>query len=172
MRDGVSCGGDLKETTRTSEKRNLDGSFKRTVTLRCTKKGCQTFQSIRKGYQFFSYTDLNGRCNSKLTLTEIMELVWYWVHLNPVQTTVLWTGRSNHTVVDWYILCRDVAVDCFSIRQKMGGQGCIVEIDESLFRGKRKYNRGCLLCSDQRTGNEENEEPLNNDETEQSTEEN
>lgn len=32
----------------------------------------------------------------------------------------------------------------------------------NLFQGKRKYNRERLLCSDQRTGNEENEEPLNN----------
>jgi len=47
-----------------------------------------------------------------------------------------------------------------------------VEIDESLFQGKRKYNRGRLLYSDQRTGNEENEEPINNDDTEQSAEEN
>jgi len=54
--------------------RNSDGSFKRSVTLRYTKKVCQTFQSIPKGNQFFSYTDLNGRCNSKLTLMEIMEL--------------------------------------------------------------------------------------------------
>ncbi|KAF0720306.1 Uncharacterized protein FWK35_00022339 [Aphis craccivora] len=119
--------------------RNSDGSFKRSVTLRYTKKVCQTFQSIPKGNQFFSYTDLNG--------------------------------RSNHTVVDWYNLCRDVVVYCFSRRQKMGGRGCIVEIDESLFQGKRKYNRGLLLCSDQRTGNEENEEPLNNDKTEKSAEE-
>jgi len=75
VRDSVSCGGDLKETTRKIEKRNSDGSFKRTVTLKCTKKGCQTFQWICKGNQFLSYTDLNGRCNSKLTLTEIMKLV-------------------------------------------------------------------------------------------------
>jgi len=52
----------------------------------------------------------------------------------------------------------------------MGGQGCIVEIDESLFQGKRKRNRRRLLCSDQRMENEENVEPLNNDETEQSIE--
>jgi len=65
-------------------------------------------------------------------------LILNWVYLNHIQTTVLWTGRSNHTVVDLNNLYRDVAVDCFSKRRKMGGQGCIVEIDEFLFQGKRK----------------------------------
>jgi len=30
----------------------------------------------------------------------------------------------------------------------MGGHGCTVQIDKSLFQGKRKYNRGQLQCGD------------------------
>jgi len=41
----------------------------------------------------------------------------------PVHNAVLWTGRSKFTVIDWYNLCRDVVLDQFSIRPKIGGPG-------------------------------------------------
>jgi len=139
--------------------------------MRCTKKGCQTYQSIRSGNPFFTYIDLNGKCHSNLSLTEIIELVWYWVYMIPVHNAVLWTGRSKSTVIDWYNLCHDVVVDQFSKRPKMEGPGYIVQIDESLFQGKRKYNRGRLQRGDydsqphedsDETSNDENEAPVEN----------
>jgi len=45
-------------------------------------------------------------------------------------------------------LCRDVVVDQFSKRTKIGGPGYIVLIDKSIFQRKRKYNRGRLLRDD------------------------
>lgn len=48
VREGVSCGGDLKDTTRTSKKRNSDGSFKRTVPLDAPKKGVKLFNQYVK----------------------------------------------------------------------------------------------------------------------------
>jgi len=81
--DGTECNGQLRElTTRTSKKddigmvlelKNCDYE----PSMKCTKKGCQTYQSIRAGNPFFTYTNLNGKCHSNLTLTEIIELVWY-----------------------------------------------------------------------------------------------
>jgi len=50
--------------------------------------------------------------------------------------------------VNWYNLCRDICVDQFEIRTKMGGVGIEVQIDEFLFQGKRKYNCGCLRLGD------------------------
>eukprot|EP00102_Acyrthosiphon_pisum_P020722 XP_016657932.1 PREDICTED: uncharacterized protein LOC107883068 isoform X2 [Acyrthosiphon pisum] len=97
--------------------------MKKVVTLRCTKRGCQTYQSIRKDNDFFTYTDLNGRCNSQLSLCEIMEIVWFWVNLVPINHAVNWTGRSKNTIIDWYNLCRDIP-------------------------GKRKYNRDRLQRGD------------------------
>ena len=49
---------------------------------------------------------------------------------------------SKHTIVDWMQFCRDICVEYF-VRNPMeiGGEGRMVEIDESLF-AKRKYNRG------------------------------
>jgi len=45
--DGTECGGQLRETTRTSKKKNFVRYLKKKMGLRCTKKGCQTYQSIR-----------------------------------------------------------------------------------------------------------------------------
>jgi len=42
----------------------------------------------------------------------------------------------------------DKIVVSLSIGEKMGGHGCTVQIDESLFQGKRKYNRGRLQWGD------------------------
>jgi len=66
----------------------------------------------------FTYTELNGKCHSNLALTEIIDLVWCWVHIIPVHNAVLWTGRNKSTVIDWYNLCRDVVVVQFQKDQK------------------------------------------------------
>jgi len=88
VKDGVVCNGQLVEYLRNSKKRNSDGTMKKVVTLRCTKWGCQTYQSICKDNKFFTYMDLNGRCNSQLSLCEIIEIVWFWVNLVPVNQAV------------------------------------------------------------------------------------
>lgn len=138
IRDGVKCDGILKVCERKSRKRNSDGSFKKIVTFKCNKKGCQTYQSIRKENPFFTYTDLNGRCNSQLSLTEIIELVWFWVHRIPVNQVAQFTRRAKKTIVDWYDLCRDVVVDKYSKRTKMGGPGCVIQLYETPFQEKKK----------------------------------
>lgn len=50
-------------------------------------------------------------------------------------------------------LCRDIPVADFEKRNKMEGINTIVQVDESLMRGKRKYNRGRLLVADITTEN-------------------
>ncbi|KAF0683386.1 Uncharacterized protein FWK35_00037622, partial [Aphis craccivora] len=68
----------------------------------------QLVEYLRNNNEFFTYTDLNGRCNSQLSLCEIIEIVWFWVNLVPVNQAVNWTGRSKNTIIDWYNLCRDI----------------------------------------------------------------
>lgn len=52
---------------------------------------------------------------------------------------------SDPTIVDWASFCREVLVEwCVKQTGKIGGQGKIVEIDESKF-GKRKYNVGRVI---------------------------
>lgn len=49
---------------------------------------------------------------------------------------------ANKTVIDWFNFCREVCTEILlGSTEQIGGEGKIVEIDESKF-GKRKYNRG------------------------------
>jgi len=49
---------------------------------------------------------------------------------------------SKPTAIDWASFCRDVLLCYFyDNKQKLGGEGVTVEIDENKF-GKRKYHRG------------------------------
>ncbi|KAE9539976.1 hypothetical protein AGLY_005228 [Aphis glycines] len=76
-------------------------------------------------------------------------------------------GRSKNTVVDWFNLCRDVAIYEFDKRSKLGGKDVIVQIDESLFKGKRKYNRGRLRCGDIRPNEVNENDSDDSDDTEE-----
>ena len=66
------CGGDMAE-----KRRKIKGEIR--PVFRCSRKGCQTFKSVRHGNIFFSYTDLNNKIHCYLTLCEIIELVYYFV---------------------------------------------------------------------------------------------
>jgi len=49
---------------------------------------------------------------------------------------------DEHTACDWFQFCREVVLDFIESKSGMiGGEGKVVEIDESKF-GKRKYHRG------------------------------
>ena len=52
-------------------------------------------------------------------------------------------GVSGTTVVDWENFCREICIELLEDRNysQIGGEGIIVEIDESKF-GKRKYHKG------------------------------
>jgi hypothetical protein len=104
-------------------------------------------------FYLYSYTDLNNKCNSKLSLGQILELVFYWSEDTSIVNVCRLTGRSNKTVVDLYNLCRDVCCTIFENRKPMGGPNECVQIDESILRGKRKYNRGRILLGYHRGAN-------------------
>ncbi|GFU23570.1 putative transposase-like protein [Trichonephila clavipes] len=49
---------------------------------------------------------------------------------------------NKNTVVDWYMFCREVCMAAvLKESEPLGGEGKIVEIDESMF-GKMKYGKG------------------------------
>lgn len=55
-------------------------------------------------------------------------------------------GLSKRTIVDWRSFCSEVTEKWLSKQEPIGGEGVVVEIDETLIV-RRKYNRGRLLKS-------------------------
>lgn len=89
--------------------------------FRCPKRVRQTTRSARAGSRFFHFTDLNQRCNSGLTLCEIVELVFMFVLELPTQMVMDRTGRSKDCVTDWFNMCREVCTAVLKTKRKMVG---------------------------------------------------
>ena len=89
--------------------------------------------SIRKGSWFEG---------SNLTLEEVLKLTYWWCRDVKQETMRFEVDVSGNTVVDWDRFCREICeLNYFECREKIGGPGVRVQIDESKF-GKRKYHRG------------------------------
>lgn len=153
----TKCGSEMMEKRR----KDRQGNF--VPILRCPKRGCQTHRSVRSGNRFFHYIDLNGKMNCKLTLCEIMELVFLFVHEIPMTTAVQLTGRASNTVTDWYSMCREVCSSVIAKRQQMIGTfDNPIQIDEARFAGRRKYNRGRMLAGDAPASSEDDDADVAN----------
>ena len=69
------CNGQMKAITR----RQRNGNPR--VVVRCRRKGCATYRSTREGRTHcFQYTDLNGRTNCNLSLSDILEMIYFFVN--------------------------------------------------------------------------------------------
>ena len=74
-------------------------------------------------------------------MAEILEITYSFSHDWQQLQLTHETGISGRTAVDWYQFSREVTTEILLNRsEKLGGEGKIVEIDESKF-GKRKYHR-------------------------------
>lgn len=105
---------------------------------KCTTRPCLKKVGLRVGTWF---------SNSKIPFVTAVRFIYSWVY---ELTSISWCERelemADKTVIDWNNYIREVCV--FSIEKKhsvqIGGVGCIVEIDESMFT-KRKNNAGRVL---------------------------
>lgn len=153
------CGTPMRD----ARKRDRGGEFR--SIFRCPRKGCQTSRSVRQGNEFFHFSDLNGRCNSRLQLWEILEIVFMFVTDIPIVSVCSLTSKSSATVTDWYNMCRKVCTSMCSVATKgqmTGTSTDPIQIDEARFAGRRKYNRGRLLLGDQHPESEESDASVEN----------
>lgn len=104
---------------------------------RCSKRSCRTSYSVRCG----TWLD-----HSKLPFQTIIYFIYCWSReLTSIQFCGKELGMSPATVVDWNNYLREICA--WRLLQEptvIGGNGCVVEIDESLF-SRRKHNCGRVL---------------------------
>lgn len=94
---------------------------------------CDASVSLRKG-TFFDHSHLH--------MHQILAFASLWVRGGPLKIISEELEMSLAAAVDWASFCREVVLDKYvNYPTKLGGEGKIVEIDESKF-GKRKYHRG------------------------------
>jgi len=100
----------------------------------CPVKHCRKRRSIRAG-SFFE--------DSKIPLHRWLYIIWLWSIEESNKKVSLLTGLSLRTVVTVLRSLRDICSEkILHGNIKLGGHGKTVEIDESMFGHKRKYNRG------------------------------
>ena len=104
-----------------------------TKQFQCRRKACRKKVSLFSGSLF---------SQSRIPCSDVLFLAYLWLARCPTSSIITISGRSSKTIVNFidnFRLLVTTALD--ENATVIGGDGVIVEIDESKF-GKRKYNRG------------------------------
>jgi ISXO2-like transposase domain len=100
---------------------------------RCGVRTCRKEVSIFKHSFFYQQT---------LPKNEILHLGHLWLCGASVSVIRMYLGFAEDTIIDYFAYFRRLVADSLDeLDFLIGGEGVIVEIDESKF-GKRKYHRG------------------------------
>ena len=105
---------------------------------------------------FFMYTYPEGRLRRQLRLCDIVTIVWLWCYSSmPTSRAAKAAEVSKNTLISWYAACREVCSRTETALPKMlGTPEEPIQVDESYFSGRRKYNRGRLRKGDRQASNE------------------
>ena len=101
---------------------------------RCPDDACKKSSSIRTG-SFFE--------KSKLSLQQWIIIIHWWVREYPVTKAGEEAKTAKNTAIQSYQYLRDICswrLTSVDSPLLLGGQGVVVQIDESLFRHKPKVN--------------------------------
>jgi hypothetical protein len=113
-----------------STRYTLDG-----VCWRCTAKACRWTESIRKDSYFH---------NAHLSLGVCIMIIYAYLKYDKMLQKYISdiVGTSERTVCDWGNFIRETISHYYLENPILLGANNAVQIDESLFGGRRKYNRG------------------------------
>jgi transposase-like protein len=101
--------------------------------FQCTKYTCKKSFSIYRG-TFFSGNHIKPH--------QVMHLAYLWLTNCSTETMMQHTGHNSTTVTSYKKYFRQIVTEALESDDLIiGGEGIVVQIDESKF-GKRKYNRG------------------------------
>lgn len=130
------------------------------ATLMCLRcKSCKTRLSPRS-HGYLTYSDVRNRANCKLAPEKVLQIAFNWILQRPICQLIETLDLDNHTIIDWYNfnreICEDSNAEAFLVQLGNGrGRGpngetpdVVIQIDESLLRGRRLYHRGRNLLGD------------------------
>ena len=137
------------------DKRKILGLFQEFGIVNQAESCCGTEVAIvrrREKFQFKCYRcrkRVSVTCktyleNCRLSFEQLLTTLFCWSHELPVGFCEFYSGTSRPTSIAWYEFCRNICTNALLERGEapLGGEGTVVEIDESLFQKKRKYHRG------------------------------
>lgn len=97
----------------------------------------------------FSIIGKDNNNYSHLSIQKIFEILFLWSMKNQRFHVLQVMNIDAKTVTYWFSVFRNICKDYFELRKPMGsGLKTIIEIDESLLRGKRKNHKGRYLNYD------------------------
>ena len=101
---------------------------------------------------WFASLDRAGRPNCKISKRAVLWIMYAMSKELSVKSTIRLTAGElaldKSAIIDWRNYVREMMITALQQAPRMGGVGHVVQIDESLFRGRRKYNRGRMLQGD------------------------
>lgn len=101
---------------------------------RCGRAGCRKTKSVRANSVF---------AGSRLPIRRVLRMLCCWCSQQPVTVAAEAAGVSKRTAVPWYERFRSICAKAMaSTEMSVGGQGHVVEIDETSLKKKSKYGKG------------------------------
>jgi len=132
MNNEIPCGANFIQYNK--HERSASGEVRVTAFMRCTRKHCQTYRSLRACSWFLNMYDRDEKCRNGLSLAKVMVLVWCWVSNVSGRSACTVSKRSHRTVLDWYGRCQGVTVRYYQEHRGMlGGRAAVVRLGVTSF---------------------------------------